>query len=92
MLGVSKSGYYNWLNTTKNNKNMLFSTFIDQQGDYFDVVHFTKVVDKYPIYGIGVYACYGKVTQEFGHFSIDAIWTKKIALKTDPRASDDIPS
>ncbi|MBU2997959.1 DNA polymerase III subunit alpha [Cellulophaga baltica] len=79
-------------NTTKNNKNMRFSTFIDQQGDYFDVVHFTKVVDKYPIHGIGVYACYGKVTQEFEHFSINAIWTKKLAFKTDPRASDDIPS
>mgnify|MGYP003637242605 CR=1 FL=1 len=75
-------------NTTKNNKNMRFSTFIDQEGDYFDVVHFTKVVDKYPIHGIGVYACYGKVTEEFEHFSLEAIWTKKIALKADPRASD----
>ncbi|WP_047416075.1 DNA polymerase III subunit alpha [Cellulophaga sp. Hel_I_12] len=75
-------------NTTKNNQNMRFSTFIDQEGDYFDVVHFTKVVDKYPIHGIGVYACYGRVTEEFEHFSLDAIWTKKIALKADPRASD----
>src|SRR5690606_14496308 len=32
-------------NTTKNNTNMRFSTFIDQDGDYFDVVHFTNVVD-----------------------------------------------
>ncbi|MDP5231081.1 MAG: DNA polymerase III subunit alpha [Cellulophaga sp.] len=75
-------------NTTKDHKNMRFSTFIDQEGDYFDVVHFTKVVDKYPIHGIGVYACYGRVTEEFGHFSLDAIWTNKIALKVDPRASD----
>jgi DNA polymerase-3 subunit alpha len=74
-------------NTTKDNKNMRFSTFVDQAGDYFDVVHFTKVVDKYPIHGIGVYACYGKVTEEFGHFSLDAIWTRKIALQPDPRAS-----
>ncbi|MCK0157268.1 DNA polymerase III subunit alpha [Cellulophaga sp. F20128] len=75
-------------NTTKNNKNMRFSTFIDKSGDYFDVVHFTKVVDKYPIRGIGVYACYGRVTEEFGHYSLDAIWTKKIALQSDPRASE----
>lgn len=75
-------------NTTKNNKNMRFSTFIDKEGDYFDVVHFTKVVDKYPIHGIGVYACYGKVTEEFGHYSLDAIWTKKLPFKSDPRASD----
>jgi len=76
-------------NTTKNNKNMRFSTFIDQEGEYFDVVHFTKVVDKYPINGIGVYACYGKVTEEFGHFSLEAIWTRKISLKPDPRVSNE---
>ncbi len=75
-------------NTTKDNKNMRFSTFVDQAGDYFDVVHFTKVVDKYPIHGIGVYACYGKITEEFGHFSLDAIWTRKIALQPDPRAQE----
>ena len=75
-------------NTTKQNKHMRFSTFIDQEGTYFDVVHFTKVVDKYPITGIGVYACYGKVTEEFGHYSIAAIWTRKITLQGDPRASD----
>lgn len=55
-------------NTTKNNTNMRFSTFVDSIGDYFDIVHFTHVVDKYPIHGKGVYACYGKVTEEFGHF------------------------
>ena len=76
-------------NTTKNNTNMRFSTFIDQNGNYFDVVHFTNVVDKYPIYGIGVYACYGKVTEEFGHFSLEAIWTRKISLRADPRVSNE---
>lgn len=75
-------------NTTKNNTNMRFSTFVDQEGDYFDVVHFTKVVDLYPIHGIGVYACYGKVSEEFGHYSLEAIWTKKMPLKADPRALD----
>ncbi|WP_024480754.1 DNA polymerase III subunit alpha [Cellulophaga baltica] len=75
-------------NTTKNNKNMRLSTFVDQEGDYFDVVHFANVVDKYPIHGMGVYACYGKVTEEFGHCSMAAIWTKKLAFKQDPRASD----
>ena len=73
-------------NTTKNNTNMRFSTFVDHHGNYFDVVHFTNVVDKYPIHGIGVYACYGKITEEFGHHSLEAIWTKKMALKADPRA------
>lgn len=72
-------------NTTKNNTNMRFSTFIDREGEYFDVVHFTNVVDKYPIHGIGVYACYGKVTEEFGQYSLEAIWTRKLGLLPDPR-------
>jgi DNA polymerase-3 subunit alpha len=72
-------------NTTKNNTKMRFSTFIDRDGEYFDVVHFTNVVDHYPIHGIGVYACYGKVTEEFGHYSLEAIKTRKLGLLPDPR-------
>jgi DNA polymerase-3 subunit alpha len=44
------------------------------------------VVDKFPIHGIGVYACYGKVTEEFDFCSLDIIWSKKMALKPDPRS------
>ncbi len=39
---------------------MRFSTFINKDGDYFDVLHFTKVVDKYPIHELVVYAYYCK--------------------------------
>ena len=68
-------------------KLMRFSSFTDLDGEYFDAVHFTKVVDKYPIYGTGVYACYGKVTEEFDFCSIDIIWSKKLQLKPDPRGN-----
>ncbi|GAA4281656.1 DNA polymerase III subunit alpha [Gaetbulibacter aestuarii] len=68
-----------------NNKIMRFSTFIDAQGDYFDAVHFHHVVEKYPIHGIGVYECFGKVIEEFGFYSIEVIRTRKLALKPDPR-------
>ncbi|HUH47216.1 MAG TPA: hypothetical protein VLZ54_08700, partial [Arenibacter sp.] len=73
---------------TKHGKRMRLSTFIDLDGQYFDAVHFPNVVDKYPIHGIGVYACFGKVTEEFGHHSIQAIQTRKIAIKPDPRVPD----
>ncbi|OIQ28487.1 MAG: DNA polymerase III subunit alpha [Bacteroidetes bacterium MedPE-SWsnd-G2] len=60
---------------------MRFSTFTDLEGAYFDAVHFPNVVEQYPIYGIGVYACYGKVTEEFDFCSLDVIWSKKMPLK-----------
>ena len=48
-------------NKTSQGKLMRLSTFIDCNGDYFDAVHFTNVVDKYPVNGLGIYACYGKL-------------------------------
>src|SRR5690606_6157319 len=74
---------------TKHGKKMRLSTFVDLDGQYFDAVHFPNVVDKYPLHGIGIYACFGKITEEFGHTGMEAIWTRKIAIKPDPRVSDD---
>lgn len=68
-----------------NEKIMRFCTFVDEKGDYFDTVHFHNVVEKYPIHGIGVYECHGKVIEEFGFCSIEIIRTRKLALKPDPR-------
>ncbi len=76
-------------NTTKHGKLMRLSTFIDYDGEYFDAVHFTDVVEKYPLHGGGVYACYGNVTGEFGHYGINVIWTKKMELIPDPRSPDE---
>ncbi|WP_111309595.1 DNA polymerase III subunit alpha [Confluentibacter sediminis] len=71
---------------TSNGKLIRFCTFVDSEGNYFDTVHFTKVVDTYPIHGMGVYACYGKITEEFDFCSLDIIWSKKMSLKQDPRS------
>lgn len=68
-------------------KKMRFATFVDSNGDFFDTVHFSDVVDKYPITGRGVYACYGTVNDEFGHQTLTIIQSKKVAIKPDPRAS-----
>lgn len=67
-------------------KLMRFCTFTDRDGDYFDTVHFSQVVEKFPINGWGVYACCGKVSEEFDFCSIDILWTKKISLIPDPRS------
>lgn len=71
--------------STSQGKKMRFSTFTDLEGEFFDAVHFTHVVDKYPIHGEGVYACYGKVSEEYDFYSLDIIWTKKMSIKPDPR-------
>ena len=68
-----------------NDKLMRFSTFVDSDGHYFDAVHFHNTVEKYLIHGIGIYACYGKIIEDFGFYSVEIIKTKKLALKPDPR-------
>ena len=65
---------------------MRLSTFIDKEGAYFDGVHFTDVVHKYPITGIGIYACFGKVTNRFGFCSLNIIKSKKLGILKDPRS------
>jgi DNA polymerase-3 subunit alpha len=70
-----------------NGKLMRFCTFVDINGSYFDTVHFHNTVDIYPIHGIGVYECVGKVIEEFGFYSIEVIATRKLALKPDPRTN-----
>jgi DNA polymerase-3 subunit alpha len=72
-------------NKTSQNKLMRLSTFIDIDGDYFDAVHFTDVVYLYPINGIGVYACYGKITTRYDFCSMNVIKSKKMDIAVDPR-------
>ncbi|WP_040250211.1 DNA polymerase III subunit alpha [Psychroserpens mesophilus] len=81
---------YGSLVTTRYNKTykgdlMRLSTFIDKNGCYFDAVHFTDVVEKYPINGLGVYACYGKITDRYDFYSMSVVWSKKLSIIPDPR-------
>ncbi len=73
-------------NTTSQNKLMRLSTFVDKEGNYFDAVHFTNVVHLYPINGIGIYACYGKITNRYGFCSMNVIKSKKMNIMSDPRS------
>ncbi|MGJ8745698.1 DNA polymerase III subunit alpha [Polaribacter sp.] len=74
-------------NKTSQGKLMRLSTFIDADGIYFDAVHFTNVVHQYPINGMGIYACYGKITDRFGFCSMNIIQSKKMSIAGDPRNS-----
>jgi DNA polymerase-3 subunit alpha len=72
-------------NKTAQGKLMRLTTFIDADGHYFDAVHFTDVVHLYPINGMGVYGCYGKITNKFGFCSMNVIKSKKMSIAGDPR-------
>ena len=82
---------YGYLVTTRFNKTnkgklMRLSTFIDCEGNYFDAVHFTDVVEKYPVNGLGVYACYGRITDRFGFYSMSVVFSRKLGIFKDPRS------
>ena len=72
-------------NKTSQGKLMRLSTFVDSDGAYFDAVHFTDVVHLYPINGMGIYGCYGKITNRFGFCSMNVIKSKKMSIAGDPR-------
>ncbi|MBO0323044.1 DNA polymerase III subunit alpha [Muricauda sp. CAU 1633] len=67
-------------NTTSKGEIMRFSTMLDLNGEFFDCVHFPQSINNTPISGKGVYACYGKSTEEFGHFSLEVYKIKKLPL------------
>ncbi|QXP62746.1 DNA polymerase III subunit alpha [Polaribacter sp. HaHaR_3_91] len=73
-------------NKTSQNKLMRLSTFIDQDGHYFDAVHFTNVVHQYPVNGMGIYGCFGKITNRYGFCSMNVIQSKKMSVAVDPRS------
>ena len=61
---------------------MYFGTFIDPAGDWLDSVHFPQVADRHPLTGKGYYHLRGKVVDDFGVYSVEVSWMKKIGLKT----------
>jgi len=58
---------------------MNFGTLLDREGDWIDTVHFPPVVKKYPFKGRAIYRIEGKVTQEFGFFSIEVNLLERMA-------------
>jgi len=56
--------------STLKHETMMFATFLDQQGCFFDTTHFPKVVEAFPFRGRGIYRIRGKVDEEFGFCSV----------------------
>jgi DNA-directed DNA polymerase III PolC len=66
---------------TKNNDVMFFGTFIDNNLDWVDTVHFPGAARAYPLHSGGFYKITGRVVEDFGVYSIEARRTEKVGLK-----------
>lgn len=70
---------------TIRNDIMQFVTFIDHEGEFFDVVMFPDVLKQNPTKGRGVYLILGKVVEEFGYPSVEVQRMAKLPPWNDPR-------
>ncbi len=84
-------GYLVTIKGTKTSKgeHMYFGTFLDREGYFFDAVLFPPVAKNYSFHGLGIYALYGKVSEEFDVLSLEVLKMRKEAYITDPRFSEE---
>jgi DNA polymerase-3 subunit alpha len=66
---------------TVKNETMYFHTFIDAAGDWLDTVFFPQVADYHNVTGKGFYSMTGKVVEEFGVYSVEVDYCKKVGIK-----------
>ncbi len=69
------------LSRTIHNETMYFHTFIDAAGDWLDTVFFPPTAKFYNVSGKGFYAMKGIVIEEFGVYTVDVKYCKKIGIK-----------
>lgn len=69
---------------TKKGEMMMFGTFLDDQGNFFNTVHFPNSLKGYRFQGMGVYLVEGLITMEFGYCSITVSRCAKIPLLPNP--------
>ncbi|TDE16464.1 DNA polymerase III subunit alpha [Dyadobacter psychrotolerans] len=70
---VIQYGYLVATKTTRTSKGetMYFGTFLDEEGQFIDTVHFPPVAAKYRFSGKGVYKIVGTVMEEFGFLTVE---------------------
>ncbi len=69
--------------TTENNRHMCFATWIDQDGEYFDSVHFPLELERFPFTGSGFYLLSGKVELDDGYPLLEIKQMRQLASKLD---------
>ena len=71
--------------TTVRRELMNFGTFLDDEGRFFDTVHFPNSLVAHPFKGKGVYLILGRVVEEFGFPSVEVIKMARLEMQADPR-------
>ena len=67
--------------TTKNDTQMFFGTFVDVNLDWVDTVHFPESAKNFPLHSNGFYRISGKVTDDFGVYSVEVRTMYKVGYK-----------
>ncbi|MBL0200976.1 MAG: DNA polymerase III subunit alpha [Chitinophagaceae bacterium] len=67
--------------TTKNDDHMFFGTFVDCNLDWIDTVHFPDSAKNFPLHNSGFYKITGKVTDDFGVYSLEVSKMYKVGYK-----------
>ncbi len=70
---------------TLKGEHMQFGTFLDVAGRLFDTVHFPDSIRQYPMQGRGFYLLQGKLSEEYGVFTLEVSRMSKMAVLGDPR-------
>jgi DNA polymerase III alpha subunit len=66
---------------TVTGQTMFFHTFLDAKNDWLDTVFFADVSKWHAVTGKGFYSMKGKVIEEFGTYSVEVRYSKKIGIK-----------
>jgi DNA polymerase-3 subunit alpha len=64
--------------STAKGDRMYFGTFLDEEGNFIDTVHFPPVAKKFPFTGKGIYLMRGKVMEEFDAITIEVSAMKRL--------------
>ncbi|MFH6984444.1 DNA polymerase III subunit alpha [Marinoscillum luteum] len=68
--------------STSKGDRMYFGTFLDEDGEFIDTVHFPPVTKKFPFTGKGIYLMRGKVMEEFDAISLEVNAMKRLKYMT----------
>ncbi len=66
---------------TSNGKIMYFGTWLDVEGEWLDTVHFPDANNQNPFTGPGCYLIRGKVVEEYGFYSLETQWMKRLKYR-----------
>lgn len=70
---------------TQGGERMYFGYFLDEEGNYFDTVHFPASLRRSKFTGKGVYVLTGVVSETYGHPALTIRTMQRIPFLPDPR-------